>query len=64
MTTSPIRFKLESGAYLTMFTTNFCILECKDGTLRIEDGIHNNGGWRLDTDYTYEQVLSMIMKAK
>ena len=57
-----VRFKLDSGAFVTVFATNFCVLECKDGSLRIEDGTHNNGGWRLSNDYTYEQVIEMIKR--
>jgi len=55
-----IRFELDSGAFVTMFLTNFCVLECLDGSLRIEDGIHNNGGWRLAKKYSYQQIIGMI----
>jgi len=55
-----IRFELDSGAFVTMFATNFCILETNDGLLRLEDGIHNNGGWRLAKKYSYQQVMDMI----
>ena len=41
-------------------STNYCILECVDGSVRIEDRIHNNGGWRLSKKYTYQQVMDMI----
>ncbi len=55
-----VRFELDSGAFVTMTATNYCILECVDGSLRIEDRIHNNGGWRLAKKYTYQQVMDMI----
>jgi hypothetical protein len=55
-----VRFELDTGAFVTISATNFCILECIDGLLRIEDGIHNNGGWRLSKKYSYQQVIEMI----
>jgi hypothetical protein len=55
-----VRFELDSGAFITVSATNYCILECVDGSLRIEDRIHNNGGWRLARKYTYQQVMDMI----
>lgn len=60
MTINGIRFELDSGAFVTIFATNFCILECADGLIRLEDGIHNNGGWRLSKKYSYQQVIEMI----
>ena len=59
-----IRFQLESGSYATFFLSQFVVLENNDGSIRIDDGIHGNGGWRLHKDYCYDEVMAAIIRAK
>ena len=59
-----IRFQLESGSYATFFLSQFVVLENSDGSIRIDDGIHGNGGWRLHRYYSYNEVMAVILKAK
>lgn len=57
-----VKFTLSSGKTAAFFFGNNNVVVHLDDSdhIRIQDGIHNNGGWKLHKDYTLEQVVKMI----
>lgn len=56
---------LSSGrtAALYLGAHNFAVSVDKDGVVCIDDGVHNNGGWKLAKSETYERVTARIDNA-
>jgi hypothetical protein len=42
---------------------NFVLTQDDKGIVCIDDGVHNNGGWKLAKTETYEKVVARIDKA-
>ena len=59
-----IKFKLTSGAdfALLLSGSNVAIYQSED-CVRIEDGNHGNGGWKLHESYTFNDVVELIKSA-
>ena len=56
-----LEFTLSSGNKASFyFATNFVVNLDSDNYVRIVDGVHNNGGWKLDKSHTYEEVIKVI----
>lgn len=58
-----IQFTLVSGNVATLYlgAHNFVVTGDKDGVC-VDDGVHNNGGWKLAKSQTYEKVVARIDK--
>jgi hypothetical protein len=59
-----IKVILDSGKPVVLFlgSTNLAVYH-DDKNVRICDGVHNNGGWKLADSYTLEEVVRLIEKA-
>jgi FKBP-type peptidyl-prolyl cis-trans isomerase 2 len=60
-----VKFTLTSGIEAAFFlgTNHFVVTQTADGEVRISDGNHNNGGWKLHPKYTLESVVESIKNA-
>lgn len=59
-----VHFILASGKTAAFFFGNNNVVVFTDDSnhIRIQDGIHNNGGWKLHQNYTLDQVVEMIQQ--
>jgi hypothetical protein len=60
----PLKLILSSGKTAAFFLgNNNVVLSVDDsGHVRVCDGVHNNGGWKLDGAYTLDEVALLIEK--
>lgn len=59
-----IEVKLASGSKAALYlgAGNFVVEETK-GEVVVNDGVHNNGGWKLAKEETYDKVIGKIDEA-
>ena len=55
-----IELELKSGEWATFFISGNVTLSTFEGETRLDDGHHNNGGWRLAD--SYDEVKYRITK--
>ena len=58
----PLKLILSSGKTAAFFLGNNTVVLSVDdsGHVRVCDGVHNNGGWKLDSAYTLDEVAELI----